>query len=189
MSVCFTGSSVTPVKHNTGTLRGVPSLLVTGPHLTNPGVPANGYTFLYLFVHLHHLLTLTDNHPFHCCSHSIQPTSWQVMDGQHKHNTRSKCSHGCWSICTISCTQTNGSCHTTEWQNMLTSIIDRLGLHKYAKIQFKYFTCVQVNFLYKYQSNSSDTQTPNRLYCRPDNIQFLTLHHQVFHINTICSCS
>jgi len=48
MSVCFTGSSVTPVKHNTGMLRRVPSLLVMGPHLTNLGVPANGYTFLHL---------------------------------------------------------------------------------------------------------------------------------------------
>lgn len=72
----------------------------------------HSYVFL---VHFHYLLTVSDDYSLHCCSRSIQPTSWQVTDGQHKHNTGSKCLHGCWYICTISCKQTNKwKYHTTE---------------------------------------------------------------------------
>jgi hypothetical protein len=48
ISVCSTGSSVTLVKESKDMLRGVPLLLILGPHLKNPGVPANGYTLLRL---------------------------------------------------------------------------------------------------------------------------------------------
>jgi len=41
MSACSIGSSVILVKHSKDMLRGGP-LLILGPHLKNPGVPANG---------------------------------------------------------------------------------------------------------------------------------------------------
>ena len=74
MSVCSTGSSVTLVKHSKDMLRGVPLLLILGPHLKNPGVPPNGYTLLRLPC----TFPLPDDYSLHCCCCSIQPTSWQV---------------------------------------------------------------------------------------------------------------